>query len=137
MSADSSTVEQLTAQIVSAFAARNRVEHVALPALVAAVRGAFSSLASGEAAPAARPEPAVPIARSITSDYLVCLEDGARLKMLERHLRTHYDLSPQQYRERWGLPPDYPMVAPGYALRRSTIARALGLGRVAGGERAA
>ena len=76
----------------------------------------------------ARPEPAVPVKKSITPDYLVCLEDGKKLKMLKRHLMTHYNLTPEQYRERWGLPPDYPMVAANYAQHRSSLAKSIGLG---------
>ncbi|MGI4960053.1 MAG: MucR family transcriptional regulator, partial [Janthinobacterium lividum] len=84
-------------------------------------------------APQARPEPAVPVKRSVFADYIVCLEDGKKMKMLKRHLMTSYGLTPQAYRERWGLPPDYPMVAPSYADKRSALAKSIGLGRKPGG----
>jgi len=102
------------------------------------VHSSLSSLSGQQAAPA-MPKPAVPVRRSITPDYLVCLEDGKRLKMLKRHLRTNYNLTPEEYRAKWGLPADYPMVAPKYAQQRSDFAKRIGLGRrsqtVSGGRR--
>ncbi|MBO1358461.1 MucR family transcriptional regulator [Acetobacter sacchari] len=118
----------LTAQIVSAHVSNNTFASEALPALI---RDVYTALeAAGQAAP--EPEklqPAVPIKRSVFPDYIVCLEDGKKLKMLKRHLQSAYGMTPEQYRERWGLPTDYPMVAPNYAERRSTLAREIGLGR--------
>jgi predicted transcriptional regulator len=120
-------VMSLTAKIVAAHVSHNTVTLAELPGLIQqvhqALRGVGSSLA-----PAARPEPAVPIKKSVRPDHIVCLEDGKKLKMLKRHIKTVYNLTPEQYRERWGLPPDYPMVAPNYAKQRSQLARDLGLG---------
>ncbi len=99
-----------------------------LPQLIRDVYHALAAASSGAPAPAARPEAAVPIKKSVTPEYIICLEDGKKLKMLKRHLRTAYDMSPEQYRERWGLPADYPMVAPNYAKQRSKLAKAIGLG---------
>jgi predicted transcriptional regulator len=118
----------LTAQIVSAHVANNPVQPEALPALIQSV---FKTLAgAGKEAPEpAKLEPAVPIKKSVFADHIVCLEDGKKLKMLKRHLATSYNMTPQQYRERWGLPHDYPMVAPDYAKHRSALAKEIGLGR--------
>ena len=118
----------LTAQIVSAHVANNVVQPDALPALIQSV---FKTLASaGKDAPeTVKPEPAVPIKKSVFNDHIICLEDGKKLKMLKRHLATSYNMTPQQYRERWGLPHDYPMVAPDYAKHRSALAKEIGLGR--------
>jgi predicted transcriptional regulator len=118
----------LTAQIVSAHVSKNAVPADALPTLIQSV---FKSLAGAGAveAPAVKLEPAVPIKKSVFADHLVCLEDGKKLKMLKRHLATSYQMTPEQYRQRWGLPSDYPMVAPDYAARRSVLAKSLGLGR--------
>lgn len=126
----SSDLLSLASQIVSAHVARNPVATEELPALIREVYRALVEVSSGTvpAAEPERPQPAVPIKRSITPDYLICLEDGKKLKMLKRHLKTAYDLTPDQYRERWGLPPDYPMVAPNYARQRSELAREIGLG---------
>ena len=118
----------LTVQIVSAHIAHNQIRAEALPALIQAVYASLSE-AGREAAPVERPQPAVPIRKSVFPDHIVCLEDGRKLKMLKRHLRTTYNMTPDQYRERWGLPSDYPMVAPDYAERRSSLARQIGLGR--------
>ena len=119
----------LTAEIVSAHVSNNPVSVTDLPNLIVEVHRTLSSL--GTVAAPAEPEkkaPAVPIKKSITPDYLICLEDGKKLKMLKRHLQTAYNLSPEQYREKWGLPPDYPMVAPNYAKHRSSLAKQIGLG---------
>ena len=121
----------MTAQIVAAYAGRNDVAATDLPALIDKVYGCLTRQAAEE--PAAEPAPprkaAIPINRSVTPDYLVCLEDGKRLKMLKRHLRAAYGLTPEEYRAKWGLPPDYPMVAPNYAKERSAFAKKIGLGR--------
>jgi len=118
----------LTAQIVSAHVSNNPVQPESLPALIQSV---FKTLASAgkEAPEPTKLEPAVPIKKSIFADHIVCLEDGKKLKMLKRHLATSYNMTPQQYRERWGLPHDYPMVAPDYAKHRSALAKEIGLGR--------
>ncbi len=120
---------RLTAQIVSAHVANNSVAQTDLPTLITQVFGALSGLGKVPEPAAARPEPAVPIRKSVTPDYLVCLEDGKKLKMLKRHLASAYNMTPEQYRKRWGLPADYPMVAPNYAQQRSSLAKSIGLGR--------
>ena len=138
--ADGATVKSvlgLTAQIVSAHVSSNRIGADELPSLIEAVYRALSgaspdsALSRGPAAPrvaARRPEPAVPIERSVFNDHIVCLEDGKKLKMLKRHLQTSYGMTPEQYRAKWGLGPEYPMTAPEYAKTRSTLAKAIGLG---------
>ncbi len=121
---------RLSAHIVTAFVSRNAVGFDALPDLIRTVHTAMKGLGQPQPVVAmARPKPAVPVNRSIQEDYIVCLEDGRRLKMLKRYLRTRYDMSPEDYRRRWGLPADYPMVAPAYAAKRSQFARQIGLGR--------
>ncbi len=123
---------RMTTDIVSAFVAKHPVPATNLPELIRTVHDTLSEIASGEPAEAPRPEPAVPISKSIAPDYLVCLEDGRKLKMLKRYLRSRYSLTPEEYRARWGLPADYPMVAPNYAKRRSEFAKEIGLGRKSG-----
>lgn len=127
----------LTAQIVAAHVSNNTVTVADLPQLIhqvhVALRGAGAP--SAGATPTAL-QPAIAIRKSVTPDHIVCLEDGKKLKMLKRHLKTSYGLTPEQYRERWGLPPDYPMVAPNYARQRSQLARDLGLGTKSKGRRA-
>jgi predicted transcriptional regulator len=118
----------LTAQIVSAHAANNEVESGSLPSVIRAVYDTLSNINGVPAAPVEKPQPAVPIRKSVFPDYIICLEDGKRLKMLKRHLATSYNLTPDQYRERWGLEASYPMVAPNYAERRSALAKEIGLG---------
>lgn len=121
---------RLSGDIVTAYVSRNAVSLDALPDLIKTVHAALSRLDQPEPiALAERPKPAVPVNRSIQEDYIVCLEDGKQLKMLKRYLRTRYNLSPEDYRRRWGLPADYPMVAPAYAAKRSQFARQIGLGR--------
>lgn len=117
--------------IVAAYVGRNVVAAGAVPDLIRSVHQALEELAgtAPPPAPEERPKPAVPIGRSVQHEYIVCLEDGKRLKMLKRYLRSRYNLSPDEYRRRWGLPPDYPMVAPAYAARRSDFAKQIGLGR--------
>lgn len=117
----------LTAQIVSAHVSNNPVPTDALPALIQQVYKSLSEVGSTPAEPD-RPQPAVPVKKSVFAEYIVCLEDGKKLKMLKRHLKTAYNMTPEQYRERWGLPPDYPMVAPKYAQHRSSLAKSIGLG---------
>ncbi|WP_439493017.1 MucR family transcriptional regulator [Bosea sp. (in: a-proteobacteria)] len=121
----------LTADIVSAYVSNNSVPASDLPALINDVHAALSRVVSGVApvVPAEAPRPAIPVKKSITADYLICLEDGKKFKSLKRHLRTQYNMSPEQYREKWGLPPDYPMVAPNYAEARSQLAKKMGLGQ--------
>ena len=124
---------ELTADIVAAYVGNNTVPQADLPKLIANI---YQSLASATQAPAEAKsaevvelKPAVPVRKSLTADYIICLEDGKKFKSLKRHLRTHYDLSPEQYREKWGLPLDYPMVAPNYAEARSSLAKKIGLGQ--------
>ncbi len=117
----------LTAQIVSAHVSNNSVPPDALPALIQDVYRTLAGVGK-EAAPVEKPQPAVPVKRSVFPDYIICLEDGKKLKMLKRHLKTAYNMTPEQYRERWGLPPDYPVVAPNYARHRSSLAKKIGLG---------
>ena len=117
----------LTAKIVAAHVSNNTVPLGDLPGLIHQVHQALSGVGSGAAA-TARPQPAVPVKKSVLPDYIVCLEDGKKLKMLKRHLKTAYNMSPEAYRERWNLPPDYPMVAPTYARQRSRLAKEIGLG---------
>ena len=121
------TLLTLTADIVAAHVSNNSVAVNDLPQLIANVHGALSTLGAGSAAEA-KPEPKVPIRSSIKPDYIVCLEDGKKLKMLKRHLMTHYQLTPDQYRQKWGLNADYPMVAPNYAEQRRRLAKSIGLG---------
>jgi predicted transcriptional regulator len=118
----------LTAQIVSAHVSHNPVPAAEVPGLIQEVFRTLSGVGSHPVPEPERPQPAVPVKKSITPGYLICLEDGKKLKMLKRHLKTSYNLSPEQYRERWGLPADYPMVAPDYAKHRSSLAKKIGLG---------
>lgn len=123
---------ELSADIVSAYVANNNVTVGDLPSLISSTYAALSRLAGKPEAPAAEPlVPAVSIRKSVTAEAIICLEDGKSFKSLKRHLRTSYDLTPEQYRTKWGLPLDYPMVAPAYAERRSAMAKAIGLGRKA------
>ena len=129
MSDDAGTADvlALTAQIVSAHVSKNNVGPDALPALIQDVYRTLSNVGR-EPAQADKPQPAVPVKKSVFPDHIVCLEDGKKLKMLKRHLKTSFNLTPDQYRERWGLPADYPMVAPDYARHRSSLAKKIGLG---------
>ena len=117
----------LTAQIVSAHVSNNSVTPDALATLIQDVYRTLSNVGREPSQPD-KPQPAVPVKRSVFPDHIVCLEDGKKLKMLKRHLKTAYNMSPEQYRDRWGLPPDYPMVAPNYARHRSSLAKKIGLG---------
>jgi predicted transcriptional regulator len=118
----------LTSDIVAAHVSNNTVAVSDLPGLIEQVYKTLSGVGGTGDAAADRPTPAVPIKKSITPDFIICLEDGKKLKMLKRHLKTAYDMTPDDYRERWGLPSDYPMVAPNYAKQRSSLAKAIGLG---------
>ena len=122
------TLITLTADIVSAHVSNNSVAVNDLPQLIQNVHNALNGLGSKPEEPAAKPEPAVSIRSSIKPDYIVCLEDGKKLKMLKRHLKTHYQMTPDEYRQKWGLNADYPMVAPNYAEQRRSLAKKIGLG---------
>lgn len=118
----------LTTRIVAAHVGKNPTPVGDLPRIIDEVYRSLSALGASPSAAAKRPAPAVPVKRSVTPDYVVCLEDGRKLKMLKRHLKSAYGLTPEQYRERWDLAPDYPMVAPNYAKQRSRLAKEIGLG---------
>ena len=121
---------ELTANIVSAYLSNNPTQASEIPSLISQVHAALLRVATGRPeAPAEPAKPAVSMKKSITPEYLVCLEDGKRFKSLKRHLRTQYNMTPEQYREKWGLPADYPMVAPNYAVARSQLAKQMGLGQ--------
>ncbi|MGE0775405.1 MAG: MucR family transcriptional regulator [Sphingomonadaceae bacterium] len=122
------TLITLTADIVSAHVSNNSVAVSDLPSLIQNVHGALSGLGQVAPVPEVKPEPAVSIRSSVKPDFIVCLEDGKKLKMLKRHLMTHYQMTPEQYRAKWSLPADYPMVAPNYAEQRRTLAKKIGLG---------
>lgn len=120
----------LTSTIVSAYVSNNPTPAGELPALINQIHAALVRLSSGRSETAPEPaKPAVSLKKSMTAEYLVCLEDGKRFKSLKRHLRTQYNMTPEQYREKWKLPPDYPMVAPNYAVARSQLAKKMGLGQ--------
>lgn len=124
------TFVDLTASIVSAYVSNNATTAAEIPALISQIHAALVRVSGGGADTVAEPaKPAVSIKKSMTSEYLVCLEDGKRFKSLKRHLRAQYNMSPEQYREKWGLPADYPMVAPNYAVARSQLAKKMGLGQ--------
>lgn len=135
--ADRSELLALTVEVVAAHVSNNKIDAADLPALIRQVYATLAGIdGSGatmlSAAPASggeRPQPAVAVKKSVMPDYIVCLEDGKKLKMLKRHLMSHYKMTPEQYRERWGLPADYPMVAPNYALQRQALAKKIGLGK--------
>nr|WP_280987441.1 MucR family transcriptional regulator [Jiella endophytica] len=120
---------ELTAEVVAAYVSNNSLPVSELPGLIADVYGALGRTTTVPAAPLAeKPKPAVPVKKSVTDDFIVCLEDGKKFKSLKRHLMTHYNLTPEEYREKWDLPADYPMVAPNYAAARSRLAKQMGLG---------
>jgi predicted transcriptional regulator len=120
----------MTSDIVSSFVSNNPVTTDSLPEVIRSVYRTVAALAgTAEVKADDRPKPAVPVSRSVTNDHIVCLEDGRKLKMLKRYLRSRYDMSPDEYRKRWGLPADYPMVAPAYTERRSEFAKKIGLGK--------
>jgi predicted transcriptional regulator len=124
---------ELAAEIVSAYVSNNSVPAAELPSLISEIHAALTRVVTGTPVvvevPVEPQKPAVPVKKSITNDYIICLEDGKKFKSLKRHLRTQYNLSPEQYRERWGLGTDYPMVAPNYAAARSRLAKEMGLGQ--------
>src|ERR1700732_1901827 len=130
------TFIELTASIVSAYVSNNSVPTADLPALIGQVHAALTRVSRGHGdAQSEPPNPAVSLKKSITPDYIVCLEDGKKFKSLKRHLRTQYNMTPEQYREKWGLAPDYPMVAPNYAAARSHLAKQMGVGQQGRGGR--
>lgn len=121
----------MTTEVVAAYFASNSVSATQLSEVIRTVHDALRGLSEGSSEPEAEPlKPAVPIKKSITPEYIICLEDGKQLKMLKRHLRTTYDMTPEEYRAKWGLPADYPMVAPNYAQQRSEFAKKIGLGKI-------
>lgn len=121
---------ELAADIVSAYVSNNSVAASDLPSLIGDVHNALLRVSGGiQEVPAEAPKPAVPIKRSVNPDFIICLEDGKKFKSLKRHLRTQYNMSPEEYREKWNLPADYPMVAPNYAQARSNLAKQMGLGQ--------
>jgi predicted transcriptional regulator len=122
----------LTAAVVAAHVSNNNVSIPGIPGLISSVHEALRGLAVPAIVEHPKQEPAVSIRASVKPDYLVCLEDGAKLKMLKRHLMVHFQMTPEQYRAKWGLPSDYPMVAPSYAAQRSALAKGMGLGRKPG-----
>lgn len=125
----------LTAEIVAAHVSNNTVAVADLPALIAEVHRSLGGVGGKVVAQVERPQPAVPVKKSITPEYIICLEDGKKLKMLKRHLKTAYGITPEEYRDRWQLPVDYPMVAPNYAAHRSSLAKKIGLGTKASRRR--
>jgi predicted transcriptional regulator len=128
--ADNPNFIGLTAEIVSAYVSNNAVPSADIPALINQVHSALLRVSNGETKASSEPlKPAVPVKRSIHPDYIVCLEDGKKFKSLKRHLRSQYGMTPEQYRDKWSLPADYPMVAPNYAATRSQLAKQMGLGQ--------
>lgn len=123
------TLVTLTADIVSAYVSNNSISAIELPQIIRSTHEALSSLNTVEVEIEAKQEPAVSIRGSVKPDYIICLEDGKKMKMLKRHLMAHYNMTPEDYRAKWGLPFDYPMVAPNYAETRRTLAKKIGLGR--------
>ncbi|HEX8661949.1 MAG TPA: MucR family transcriptional regulator [Brevundimonas sp.] len=127
---DNAQLLEMTADIVSAYVGNNNVQATEVPGLISSIHAALTQVSNGAVEP--EPEvkdPAVPVRKSITPDFLICLEDGRKFKSLKRHLRTKYNMSPEEYRAKWGLPKDYPMVAPNYAKARSDLAKSMGLGQ--------
>jgi len=120
---------RMTTEVVSAYVGNNMLPAAQIPEVIKTVYSSLADLSGKPRWESEPPKPAVPIRRSVTPDYIVCLEDGKKLKMLKRHLRTNYNMTPEEYRAKWGLPPDYPMVAPNYAKQRSEFAKRIGLGR--------
>ena len=128
--AQTANLIDLAADIVSAYVSNNTVNAGDLPGLIAEVYAALARTSSGAAeAPAEPLKPAVPVRKSVTPDFVICLEDGQKFKSLKRHLRTHHNMTPEEYREKWSLPADYPLVAPNYAAARSDLAKKMGLGQ--------
>ncbi|GGD55632.1 MucR family transcriptional regulator [Croceicoccus mobilis] len=131
----SETLITLTSDIVAAHVSNNSVDVADVPTLITNVYSALSGLGETAVEEETPPEPAVSIRSSVKPDYIVCLEDGKKLKMLKRHLMTHYNMTPEEYRQRWNLPADYPMVAPNYAEKRRELAKKIGLGRKPGARK--
>lgn len=129
---NTSEIMQMAVDIVSAYVSNNTISATQVPEVINTVYASLLAIGEVGSGPAEALNPAVPVRRSITPDYLVCLEDGKKLKMLKRHIRAVYGLSPEEYRAKWGLPADYPMVAPNYAKQRSNFAKQIGLGRKKG-----
>ena len=124
---------ELAAEVVAAYVSHNSLPVSELPGLISAVYGALGrTTVALETTVAEKPKPAVPVKKSVTDDFIICLDDGKKFKSLKRHLMTHYNLTPEEYREKWDLPADYPMVAPNYAAARSRLAKQMGLGRKPG-----
>ena len=126
---EQASILQLASCVLAAYVRRNTIPAAEVPGALRNIHQAFVALAGGTPASPERPKPAVPVKQSVTRNYLVCLEDGRKLKMLKRYLRTKYDMAPEEYRAKWRLPASYPMVAPGYAAQRSAFAKSIGLGR--------
>ncbi|GGD03038.1 MucR family transcriptional regulator [Aquisalinus flavus] len=129
---DADDILHLTTDIVSAYVSNNKSSADEIPQLLEKTFAMLTSLRAGGDSEVTNKEPAVPVSKSITPDFIICLEDGKKLKMLKRYLRTQYDLTPEEYRRKWNLPADYPMVAPNYAKKRSAFAKKIGLGKAAG-----
>lgn len=136
-SPNSRELSALTSQIVAAYVSNNTVSVTDLPGLIRQVHQSLLNVGQPVEAPSEKPVPAVSVKKSVHPDYIICLEDGKKLKMLKRHLKTAFNMTPEQYRERWDLPTDYPMVAPNYANQRSQLAKDIGLGTRARRRRAA
>jgi len=126
---DNEELMRMTTDIVASFLTHNSVPADSVPEMIKSVYATMKEISGEPAKPEPKAKPAVPVSRSVTDDYIVCLEDGKKLKMLKRYLRSQYDMSPEDYRRKWGLPADYPMVAPNYSKRRSEFAKEIGLGR--------
>ncbi len=126
---DNEELMRMTTDIVASFLTHNSVPAESVPDMIKSVYATMKEISGGESKPEPKAKPAVPVSKSVTEDYIVCLEDGKKLKMLKRYLRSQYDMSPDDYRRKWGLPADYPMVAPNYSKRRSEFAKEIGLGR--------
>lgn len=126
---DNEEILRMTTDIVASFLTHNSVPAESVPDMIKSVHATMKEISGDEPKPEPRAKPAVPISKSVGDDYIVCLEDGKKLKMLKRYLRSQYDMSPEDYRRKWGLPADYPMVAPNYSKRRSEFAKEIGLGR--------
>ncbi len=126
---DNEELMRMTTDIVASFLTHNSVPAENVPEMIRSVHATMKEISGDTPKPEPKAKPAVPISKSITDDFIVCLEDGKKLKMLKRYLRSQYDMSPEDYRRKWGLPADYPMVAPNYSKRRSEFAKEIGLGR--------
>ena len=126
---DNEELMRMTTDIIASFLSHNSVPAESVPDMIKSVYATMKEISGEPAKPEPKAIPAVPVSRSVSDDYIVCLEDGKKLKMLKRYLRSQYDMSPEDYRRKWGLPADYPMVAPNYSKRRSEFAKEIGLGR--------